>query len=254
MTKLFRAILFGALALIACILVPTALRINNYTKTTMECRGNPNCLQSMTFAIGGSIRAATGAVAKAAPTVAESVKQMSSSSAEASKQTVELTKQATTVVKQSSKVVGHLDETVVNANGLVSDARVDLRDLHGVLGDIQKGVQDLQPMLQDGDQDVKKLGQGIDAITALVNQFQGELKSGSQDALGTLAAIRKLAEDPNWEVTLGHIEAASGSGAEIFKTVDLSTRFLRKKVGQLRYLLTKILEGVKFVIPFGKPF
>jgi type I site-specific restriction endonuclease len=195
----------------------------------------------MVQAIGGSVRATSGQIAKAAPDIATSLKLMAEHSAAASDQTEMLAEEGT-------KTVARLSGLVDNVDGMVSDLRKDIYTANTLISDLDAGIK---PLLESGDDSVKSLKVTLDEFTKLEVALNEQLSVGSPEVLATLTAMRKLAEDEKWDQTLDHIEAATNSGAEILSTVDQSTRFLRKKMGQLRFVLTRIASMIKVsFIPF----
>ncbi len=188
-------------------------------------KGNAACLQSQILAITGSTRATMGAVAKAAPDVALSIRSASGNSVTASQASV---------------------ETAEAATALLRSATAATDELHATIKDLHEQVTEL----------TQQVGPVLSGLVDLEHTLDAQIAEQSPEAGKTLKAMQALLEDPALFDTLKHVDGAATNVedttknvAETTKTIDIATRDLRKKAGQIKWLIDKILGMIKVTVP-----
>jgi hypothetical protein len=248
MTHIFRIVASACMVVVTVavavplfMLWPVARRIEVASGQLLECtyldaqgqrKGNGACLQSQTLAITGSTRATMGAVAKAAPEIAQSIRAASMNSVSASLHTVETAKRANQLLVAAKGTLGELDKTLLTLNRST-----------------ELLTKDASKLLQSSDQSVQMAGVALQELTLLEKQLNRQIEAGAPEAKETLVAMHRILSDPAITATLGNIDSATENLAEVTKTMDISTRGLRKRAGQVKWVLEKVAGMLKFTLP-----
>jgi archaellum component FlaC len=204
-----------------------------------KVKGNPSCLPSTILAVAGSTKASMGAVAQAAPEVSKALVAASKSSVDASNNTVLAAKAATDLLTTAKTAINDLDTTI--------------KDLDKVVKDVGK---DADEMVKSSNDTVKKAGLALEELTALENTLDQQIKEQSPEITKTLQAMQALISSKQITDILSNLDDTSASvkmgtehAAETVKTIDLATRDLRKKAGQVKWLLQQLIEAAKAAAP-----
>ena len=235
------AVLTIAISIPVFMLWPAAARLEKASSQLLDCtytdanghpRGNAACLQSQTLAITGSVRATMGEVAKSAPDIAKSIRAASANSVAASRQTTETAQSANELLKAARGTITELDRTLSTLNTSIASL-----------------TQDAHALLAYSDKSVQAAGRALEQLTVLEAQLNKQIESGAPEATATLAAMHRILEDPAIIGTLKNIESGTANVSEVTRTFDLATRGLRKKAGQVKWVLEKVAGMLKFTFP-----
>lgn len=180
-----------------------------------------------------------GAVAKAAPDIAQAIRAASANSVDASKATVDTAKGATALLAQATEAIGELHAT--------------LTDLHASVNGLTASADTL---MASSDATIKSAGLVMANLVVLEKTLNEQIAAQAPEAGRTLAAMAALLEDPALQRIIAHVDATSANVekgtkhlGETAETIDIATRDLRKKAGQVKFILSKLLGLIKFTVP-----
>jgi hypothetical protein len=178
------------------------------------------------------VQQSSGAIVSGANALAKALPAIAANSAEASRQTA-LAAEKTGLVMD-------------NVNGLVTDLR-------GTAAELQRAITDLDgdaaTLTKSADAALAATGKTLEQLTGLEVVLRKQLEAGAPEALATLQAMRKLAEDPALDNVLKNVDSATYHGAATIETMDIATRGLRQKVGRVKWVLEHLLGLVKLTFP-----
>lgn len=250
----FKALALASLMVASVILVailaavlPLERRVNIATAQLLDCtvsidgktKGNPACLQSQILAITGSTKATMGAVAKAMPEIATSLAAASANSVEASRATVTTANSINALVGATTSTVDELHATIA--------------ELHASVSSLTK---DASVLLKSSDGTIQETGAVMVNLAALAKTLDHQIEAQSPEIANTLLAMQALLSDPYLTDTIKHVDGIAGNMetgtkhlSDFTETVDIATRDLRKKAGQVKWLIDKLLNIVKVTVP-----
>jgi hypothetical protein len=157
--------------------------------------------------------------------------------------------ETTTVLLHEAQQVVHevRTKTLPEVDGLLTESTALLHsmqtDLHGLLG-------------EEVPTSVRALNGDLEALAALVQTLDTQVKAGSPEAFKTIAKINKglddadaLLSDPDVKATLANVNKATGHTASALETVDIVMKPWRERVGMLKLILGKAFGMLKLTIP-----
>ena len=240
-------------ALVACAawagvgfwLWPTLRRVDVASAALLDCtyrdasgkmRGNPACLVSRIDAITGAFMRVMGIAAKTMPELAKASVEASNNSVIASQKTV--------------KAIDRVNGVLSNVDGAVTDGRAVLKDLGTTVQALHEAVVDMDggvgALLKSSDETMRKAGDALAGLPALEKTLNGAIDVDGAGALDVLRKMFAILDDRNVAATLGNLNNATASGANILQTFDQATEPLRKKATLVKMILLKLWEMVKF--------
>jgi hypothetical protein len=227
---------------------PTVKRIDTTSHLLLDCtyydqvakitRGNGGCLVARIDGITGSVNRATGAIAKAMPEITTAAKKASNNSATASEEAAGAAKESKLLVQDIRKLVNE------DLHGALVDMRTDLQDVHSLIAGKDNS---LQALLGSSNESVVALKGVFDNFVKVEQQAEAMLEEDRPKAAAMFDAALKLLNDPAIPRTLDNIDRGTASLSNTMDTIDKITAPLRKKVNQLKWVLTKILQITKIV-------
>jgi methyl-accepting chemotaxis protein len=236
------------LVIITVILIPTVRRINQTSKALLDCKGNPNCLTSMTMAIGGSVRKASGEVAKAAPEIASSVKQMTSASADASRKSSELIGDVRAGLMGGKDSSGRqLSGVLPEIEGLIRDFRTVVQDIRTDLNRLTDSTDETLRPLQSA---LKHLDETIVTLNTQIKENGPELKKALSNAARAIDDFDKLLASDEIKELLAHSAGTARNIDDGTESIAVALRPWREKASQLKMILGKIAGFFKITWGF----
>jgi hypothetical protein len=205
-----------------------------------DCKGNATCFTSRWDAISGSINTATGAIAKAAPKIAQAAEKTSTNSSVASEETAKAAKEAANLISDADKTIQQITPVLDSLNNVINDIDKNLVTISASANELLKSGT--VATLSSADV-FAKLG----ALADTANEQLASLDLGAANK--TISDLDALIASDDVKMALGSVADSAGSLSEVAKTLDLATRDYRKKVGQVKFIISQLVELSKHGIP-----
>ncbi len=146
------------------------------------------------------------------------------------------------MVLATNKNLNGPDGVFVNINALLKTADSTVKSI----------TNDLDKLTTSTSEVLLPLRASLSNVDVLTKELAEELKSGGNiDQTVTklnsnLDSVNVLLSDPNIALTIANGQSATASFASTAKTLDIVTLPYRKKVGQVKLILGKLLDAFKF--------
>jgi hypothetical protein len=134
-----------------------------------------------------------------------------------------------------------------------------LSDTHSMMTQLQSDTHDLMAaattVLGSADDSLKPLKADLEKLGQLEDTLNEDLKAGgkhadviAQEIQTILAHTDTLLTDPDITAIIANLNKTTKHAGEVMETTDIATRDLRKKVGQVKWIITTISNYLKATI------
>lgn len=255
----------------AVTLFPTLKRVDKASKELLDCsyditggvsptipkglsgfyiQPNTTCIQSQIDSVSYAVRDIARtvdysaklldfAVANYLPGVVNDIQNVTRANIQAANAAIEVTKNVNTLLQHTTNTVDELHATVVDLNTSIREITAD--------SDV---------LLKSGNEVAQKTGLVMVSLDKLSKTLDEQIKTQSPEIGNTLRAMQNLLDDPALYDTIKHIDATSinveegtKNAAEVLKTADIATRDFRKKAGRVKWLILKLIDATRIVVP-----
>lgn len=140
--------------------------------------------------------------------------------------------------------------------GLFPQTSLLLADAHSWMTQLQKDTHELmvegKAVLESTNEDVKELKNELIKLGKLEDDLDQAVRDGSKEALAiagkvetSIDHVNTLLSDPKIESSMAGLNKSAYHLGEIAETTDIATRGLRRKVGQVKWVINQLTNLLK---------